>query len=68
MEISGLQAQVDDTKRKLAEVPEKLAAARIVCNTPFTPSNAKLVNEMSHAFKNISTKFPCKFFLFKTLT
>ena len=39
-----------------------------VCETPFTPSDAKLVNEMLLRFKNISTKFPCKFFFFKTLT
>ena len=36
-----------------------------ICDTPFTPSNAKLVNEMLLGFKNISTKFPYNFF-FKT--
>ena len=37
------------------------------CNTPFTPPDAKSVNEMSLAFENIITKFSCNFF-FKTLT
>ena len=37
-----------------------------VCNNSFTPFDAKLVNEMLLRFKNISTKFPCKFFFFKT--
>ena len=41
---------------------ERVAKKEMDCNTPFTPSDAKLVNEMSYAFKNISIKLPCNFF------
>ena len=37
------------------------------CETPFTPSEAKSVNEMLLRFKNVSTKFPCKFFFLKNI-
>ena len=32
------------------------------CNTPFTPPNAKPVNDMLLAFENIITKFPYNFY------
>ena len=37
------------------------------CNTPFTPPDAKLVNELLLAFENVVTKFSYNVFL-KTLT
>ena len=36
-----------------------------LCNTPFTPPDAKLVNELLLAFENVVTKFPYKFFFFE---
>ena len=40
----------------------ELAKFLFSCNTPFTPFDSKLVNEMLLKFKNVSTKFLCKLF------
>ena len=44
------------------DVAKKEYDMEIMCNTPFTSPDAKLVNEMLLAFENITTKFSCKFF------